>query len=69
MGQEANPYQPKPWEKIQGLYTVWLVDGKQLSVEVVAHVVNPQGIPLYLVDTNDFVYNWMNILYIKKLGA
>lgn len=59
-------YVPQPWEKIEGWYFVTFVNGDKKQIEVKANVITSDSRPLYLVDVNDVIYNWMTIISIKK---
>lgn len=62
-----TPYEPRPWEKIEGLYLVTFLNDKNKQIDVKANVINGHALPLYLVDVNNVIYNWMTIVSIKKV--
>lgn len=54
-------------EEISGLYTVGFVGGRVKNVNVEKSIATPTGIPVFLKDVDGRLYNWQNILFIKKV--
>lgn len=50
-----------------GLHEVELTNGERRRVDIESYMVNGQAILLYLQDKNGLVYNWFNILTIRKV--
>lgn len=53
-------------EEIKGFYDVEFISGIKRSINVIANILDAVGHPIYLKCESGRVYNWTNILSIKK---
>ena len=57
----------RPWEYIEGFYEIRFLNGDKIFPQIKANIVNSYGHPLYLIDVNGVIFNWMTIISIKKV--
>ncbi len=50
----------------KGKYTVDFVNGESEVINVERLVVDTNGVPIFLEGTNKWIYNWGNIIAIRK---
>ncbi len=53
-------------DEIKGVFDIELTTGEIRSVEIEVNIITSQSIPIYLIDTDGRLYNWGNIVSIRK---
>lgn len=53
--------------KFEGPFDVEFMHGEIKTIDVAANIVDAHGHPIYLQSDTGRLYNWMNILSLKKI--
>ncbi len=53
-------------DELKGVFEVEFTTGEKRNVEIVVNITNPHAVPLYLIDSDGRLYNWGNIISIRK---
>lgn len=54
-------------DDIQGLYEVEFTTGTTEMIDILQNVVGSDGKPIYLICCTGKIFNWMNIISIRKM--
>jgi hypothetical protein len=50
----------------EGPHEIEFTNGETREVDILHNVVNPQAMPIYLFGADGKIYNWMNIISLRK---
>ncbi len=53
-------------DEIKGVFDVEFTTGETRNIDIKVNITNPNAIPLYLIDSDGRLYNWGNIVSIRK---
>lgn len=55
-------------EEIEGYHIVKFTNGDVQAINVKQNIITSQAHPIYLIDVHGEIFNWQNIISVKKRG-
>ncbi len=66
MNEDIGFYDATNHEDIKGIHDVQFINGDLRIIDIKRNIVDIHGFPLYLEDTDRKLFNWQNIISIRK---